>query len=120
MSIRAYKWLVGILVCVVLLLAWRWFSLSQERVDAAFISFECETTDQISDGATDPKDVADRVRFLENYYQDHSRALDGSPLQHIVEREYQQSLTNAVNAFHRMTTNDLGSDIDVWLKKYGD
>jgi hypothetical protein len=120
MSIRGYKWSVGILASIVLLLAWLCFSLFRERVWAAFISFECETTDQISASANNPDDLAPHVRFLEIYYQDHSRALERSPLHRVVERDYQHSLTNAVSAFRRITTNDLGGDIDAWLKKYGD
>jgi hypothetical protein len=119
MSIRGYKWTIGILACIVLFLAWRCFILYRERVAAAFISYECEITDQVSSSASDPEALAGRVYFLELYYQDHSKALIGSPLNRVVERNYQFSLTNAVSAFRRITTNDLGDDINVWLKKYG-
>jgi hypothetical protein len=83
------------------------------------ISFECETTDQCSASANNPEVLANDVHFLEIYYQGASRTLAGSPLHRVVERDYQHSLTNAVSAFRRITTNDLGGDVDVWLKKYG-
>jgi hypothetical protein len=118
MSIRGYKWSVGILASIVLLLAWLCFSFYRERVWAAFISFECETTDQYAASANDPEDLARNVHFLQIYYQDHSRALEHSKLHRVVERDYQHSLTSGVVAFRRITTNDLGGDIDVWLKKY--
>ena len=120
MSIRGYKWSVGVLASIVVLLTWFCITFSRERVAAAFISFECETTDQCSANEDSPDALAHDVRFLEIYYKDHSRALERSPLHRVVERDYQHSLTNAVIAFRRITTNDLGGDIDVWLKKYGD
>jgi hypothetical protein len=119
MSIRGYKWTVAILVCIVLLLAWQCSVLYRERVAAILISAECETTDKCSTAFDNPEALAARVHFLEIYYKGQSRALEGSPLHRVVERDYQLSLTNAVSAFRRITTNDLGGDIDVWLKKYG-
>jgi 4-amino-4-deoxy-L-arabinose transferase-like glycosyltransferase len=119
MSIRGYKWTVGILVCIVVLVAWLCINLFRKQVDAAFISFQCETTDQIAAEFSDPESLAYHVQFLESYYQGYSKILEGSPLHRVVERDYQHSLTNAVFAFRRMTTNDLGGDIQDWLKEYG-
>jgi len=120
MSIRGYKWTVGILASIVLLLTWLCFTFYREQVAAAFISFECETTDRCSASADNPEALANDVHFLELYYQGHSGVLEGSPLHRLVERDYQRSLSNAVSAFRRITTNDLGDDIKLWLKKYRD
>jgi hypothetical protein len=119
MSIRGYKWTVGILVCIVVLLASLCLGLFRKQVDAAFISFQCETTDRLAAEISDPESLASQVQFLQSYYRGYSKQLEGSPLHRVVERDYQHSLTNAVFAFRRMTTNDLGGDIQDWLKKYG-
>jgi hypothetical protein len=120
MSTRSYKWTIGILVCLVAFFAWRCFVLYGERINATFISHQCEMTDEISSYETNPEALAYQVQFLQSYYQYHSKALEGSPLHRIVTIEYQNSLTNAVSAFRRITTNDLGGDINDWLKKYGE
>jgi hypothetical protein len=52
-------------------------------------------------------------------YENSKGPLVGSPLARTVERDYQLTLTNAVAAFHRMTTNDLGNDAGAWIRKYG-
>ena len=36
-----------------------------------------------------------------------------------LERDYRQTLTNAVVAFRRLSTNDFGDDPKVWIKAYG-
>ena len=119
MSVRSYKWISGLLLCLSLFLAWRCFAFYRQMVTVAFIDFQCETTQKsfIND-QTDPRALAQRLDFLICYYEGYSKDLSGSPVAHIVWRNYCQTLTNAVNAFRLMTTNDLGSDPKVWIKKY--
>ena len=120
MSIRAYKWSIAVLLCVVLLLGWRCFMLYRQMVTAAFIDFQCENTQTMFiGGESDPKALAQHLKFLKGYYDGYSRSLVGSPLAKIVRRDYEQALTNSVAAFRRMTTNDLGNDPQAWIQKYG-
>ncbi len=118
MSIRAYRWAVVVLALLTVFLAWRYFVLYRQMVTAAFIDHQCETTQSYIDTA-DPAALAHHVDFLICYYNGYSKTLSGSPVARITWRDYQQALTNAVAAFHRMSTNDLGGDLDAWLKHYG-
>jgi hypothetical protein len=119
MSIRAYKWAAGILLCAVLVLGWRCFTLYRQIVTAAFISFQCEATEKFAREQTNPEYLANDVETLTIYYDAERRILTGSPIAHVVQRDYQHALTNALIAFRRITTNDLGDDPSVWLRKYG-
>jgi hypothetical protein len=119
MSVRSYKWITGILLCLALFLAWRSFVLYRQMVTVAFIDRQCQITqDNFINGEIDPRALAQRLDFLICYYDGYSKDLSGSPVAHAVWRSYCQTLTNAVNAFRLMTTNDLGSDPKVWIKKY--
>jgi hypothetical protein len=120
MTIRAYKWSAGVLLCLVLFLAWRAFMDHRRMLTAAFIDFQCDTTQKtFIEHQTDPVALAMRLEFLMGYYEGHSRTLSGTPLAKVVERGYHQTLTNAVVAFRSWSTNDLGDDPRVWIKKYG-
>jgi hypothetical protein len=119
MSIRAYRWSIVVLSCVVLLLGWHCVSLHRQLVTASFIDLKCEDTQRaFIDGESDPRALARHVEFLMNYYEAESQILK-EPLAKIIRRDYEQALTNAVAAFRRWTTNDLGSDPKVWVQKYG-
>ena len=121
MSVRSYKWISGFLLCAALLLAWRWLVHYRQMVTLAFIHSQCETTQKdFIEGQTDPRSLALRLDFLMGYYDYYSKTLNGSPAAHVVWRNYCQTLTNAVNAFRQMTTNDLGSDPRAWIRKYED
>lgn len=121
MGIRAYQFIVGGLICVVLFLAWRLLMAERQAMTAASIDFQCETTQQMfiaEHSDPDPVALAMRLEFLVGYYEGYSRTLTGTPLAKVVERSYRQTLTNAVHAFRSWNTNDLGSDPQVWIKQY--
>jgi hypothetical protein len=119
MSIRAYKWVTGVLACAALFLGWRYFTLSRQMITAGFMSFQCETTENIAAGDPDPAILANRLGFLSDYYRGSTGNLAGSRIYRVVERDYQHTLTSSVAAFRRVTTNDLGSDPSAWIEKYG-
>jgi hypothetical protein len=120
MNIRAYRWSVVVLLCVVLLLGWHCIVLHRQLITASFIDLKCEDTQRaFIDGESDPKGLARHVEFLMGYYEGESQILKAGPLAKIIRRDYEQALTNAVAAFRRWTTNDLGSDPKVWVQKYG-
>ncbi len=117
-SIRIYKSMVIILVVGAVLLAWGCFRFYRQMVTAAFIDAQCANTeDYIQTG--NPRALAHHVDFLIGYYNGWSKVLVGSPVARIARRDYEQALTNAVAAFRRMSTNDLGGDPQAWLKQYG-
>ena len=88
-------------------------------VTARFIDYQCEITQtEYIDGQADPAVFAQRLGFLMGHYDAKSRALTGSPVAKMVDRHYYQTLTNAVAAFHRLSTNDLGADPRDWVRKY--
>ena len=119
MGIRAYQFSVVGLVGVVLFLVWRLWLAEREAMTAAFIDYQCQTTQQMFiERQSDPVALAVRLDFLVGYYQGYSRTLTGTPLAKVVERSYCQTLTNAVQAFRSWTTNDLGDDPQVWIKQY--
>ncbi len=118
MSVRTYKSVVIILVIAAVLLAWGCLRFYRQMVTAAFIDAQCaDTEDYIQTG--DPGALAHHVNFLICYYNGWSKTLAGSPVARIARRDYEQALTNAVAAFRRMSTNDLGGDLQAWLKQYG-
>jgi hypothetical protein len=118
-SVRAYKVAVVILVCLLALVTWRYSVQSRQMVWAWFIDAQCRTTQEsFIDEAIDPRALALRLDFLMGYYEAHSKALAGSRLESIIRRGYQQTLTNAVEAFRSMTTNDLGGDPRAWIERY--
>jgi len=73
----------------------------------------------LTNGLSDPRALALQLQFLGTMYDNSKAPLIGSPLARTVERDYQLTLTNAVAAFHRITTNDLGNDAGAWIRKYG-
>ena len=119
MSNLIYKVSIGVLLLVALLLAWRCLTLYRQMVTAAFISGQCEMTEDHSVGETNPAALAQNLEFLTGYYRGYSRTLVGSPIYRVVERDYQHALTNTLTQFRSIATNDLGSDPRVWIQKYG-
>jgi hypothetical protein len=65
-----------------------------------------------------PQGLAIRLDFFTGYCDYYMKRLGGSPIQWVVERDYQQTLTNSLILFRSQTTNDLGSDPKAWIKKY--
>lgn len=121
MSIRAYKFTVVALLCVFLLLALGCWRLYQQSVSASFIERECVFTQNLIDQPPDgfvPEGLAMRLDFLMGYYNTHDKTLTGSPIEWMVERDYQRTLTNALVLFRSHATNDLGSDPRAWIQKY--
>ena len=121
MSIRTYKLSVALLACIVLFLGWCCWHLYGELVSASFVERQCMITQDMVDHPADnfvPQGLAMRLDFLMGYYDYYGRPLRGSPIEWIVQRDYQQTLTNAVVLFRSQTTNDLGSDPKAWIKKY--
>jgi hypothetical protein len=124
MSIRAYRWTIGILLCVTALLGWRWSIIFGQVVTADFIDKECKITDDSFRAFPFPttRDLAgpaQDLEFLISYYEARSNSLVGSHLEQIVRRDYEGALSNALAVFRRETTNDLGNDPRVWIQKYG-
>ena len=120
MTIRGYKWTVAILLIIVALLGWQLVSLRGQLIVASFIGAHCEDTQTlVVEGESDPQVLAHDVEFLMGYYEGYGRGLKEPHLKRIVRRDYQLTLTNAVSAFRRWTTNDLGGDPKVWIEKYG-
>lgn len=119
MSIRAYKLTIAVVLCIALVLAWRYWVLFGQVVWADFIDKQCRITQEsFIEGSPNPQALALRLNFLIGYHDAHSKALTGSHLEQIILREYQQTLTNAVAAFRSATTNDLGGDPRAWIQKY--
>lgn len=113
MSARAYKMIAIVLLCVTLLLAWKCWVLFGQEVWFDFIEKQCMITQDIIGHPPDgyvPEGLANRLEFLMGYYDAHSKSLIGSPLEPVLKRDYQRTLTNAVVLFRSRTTNDLGSD----------
>ena len=119
MSVRAYKWVTGGLLCATLVLGWRCLIFYRQTTAAAFISFQCEMTESAARQDTNPEVLAHDVTFLIGYYGQYSKALVGSPIHRIVQRDYHHALTNSLVAFRRFATNDLGDDLSAWIHKYG-
>lgn len=120
MKVRTYKLTVAGLLCFALYFAWRYWALFGQVVWADYIDKQCRITQEsFIDSGPDPEALALRLEFLMGYYDAHSKGLAGSHLDRIVQWEYQQTLTNAVAAFRRATTNDLGNDPLTWIQQYG-
>ncbi|MEK7707591.1 MAG: hypothetical protein AAB380_06315 [Verrucomicrobiota bacterium] len=124
MNVRSYKWGIAILLCVTIFFGWRSWVLFGQAVTADFIDKECKITEGLFrdfplQTAEDKKALAWRLEFLIGYYESRSNILAGSHLEQIVRRDYEQALTNALIAFRREATNDLGSDPRAWIQKYG-
>jgi hypothetical protein len=121
MNILEHKLVVIVLVCVSVLLAWCCWHFYGQTVSASFIERQCMITQDMIDHPADgfvPQGLAVRLDFLMGYYDYYGRPLRGSPIEWVVSRDYQQTLTNAVTLFRSQTTNDLGSDPRAWIKKY--
>lgn len=124
MSIRSYRWTIGVLLCVTALLGWRSWVIFGQVVTADFIDKECKITDDSFRAYpfSTTRDLAGPVHdleFLIGYYEAHSNTLVGSRLEQIVRRDYEGTLSNALAVFRRETTNDPGNDPRVWIRKYG-
>ena len=122
MNLRAYKLTVMVLLCVSILLAWRYWVLLGQTTWFCFIDKQCVITQGMIDRAPSlygPEDLAPRLRFLIGYYNGSIHKLSGSYLESVVRRDYERTLTNAVIMFRSLTTNDLGSDPKAWIQKHG-
>jgi hypothetical protein len=121
MSIKGYKLSIFILFGVIGFLIWRCWVLSRQSLWAVQIEQQCKITQEILKSPPDnfgPADLAQRLDFFTGYYDAHSNSLTGSLLAEMVHRNYQQTVTNVVTEFRRITTNDLGNDPKAWIKKY--
>ncbi len=111
---------VVILFAALVFLGWRHFQLTRQVYAAGFLAYQCELTQQLYiDDQSNLEALALRLQFLIPAYEYRSRSLKGSSLAKVVERDYRRTLTNAITAFRRNSTNDLGDDPRVWMKKYG-
>jgi len=120
-TLRTYKLGVLALLCVTGFLAWKCWHLSGEVVWADYIEKQCVITQDMLTHPPEgfgPRDLAERLRFLMGYYSAHQASV-GSQVGWIVKRDYERTLTNAVALFRNLTTNDLGSDPEAWIQKYG-
>ena len=70
-------------------------------------------------GETNPAALAHDLQFLTAYYG-YSKALVGSPIYRVVQRDFQHAVSNSLAQFRLVTTNDLGSDPRAWIQKYGE
>ena len=125
MSIRSYKLTVGVLLCALALVVWRYVALYGQVVTAEFIDKHCKSTqDLLTDFPNftprNPGLLTHDLRFLMGYYEGCSNELAGSRLEQIARRDYEQTLTNAAAAalFRREATNDLGSGPRAWLQEH--
>lgn len=121
MSIRAYKITIAVMLGVILLLGWWSIHLLRQQISARFIDQQCMITQDMVEHPGDgfvPEGLVMRLDFLMGYYDHYSKPLAGSPIKWMVQREYQQTLTNAVDLLRSQTTNDLGSDPRAWIRKY--
>jgi hypothetical protein len=121
MSIRTSKLTVAVLLCVIFFLGWSCWHLYGQLVYASFIERQCVITQDMVDHPPDgfaPKGLAIRLDFFTGYCDYYNKSLVGSPIEWIVKRDYQQTLTNALVLFRSQTTNDLGSDPKNWIQKY--
>ena len=121
MSLRS-RLLVIVLLCVFCFLAWRFWHSKSQQTWYDFIEKQCVITQGMIDHPPDgfvPTGLAQRLEFLMGYYEAHSGSLRGSELESVARRDYQQTLTNALALFRSQTTNDLGSDPQAWIAKYG-
>ena len=120
MSIRTYKMVTGMLLLLLLLVAWRWFRLYQQMVAAAFISHQCEMVEHASGMESNTTSLAFDLQFLTAYYEGEGKTLARSPISRVVHRDYQHAVASNLAQFRLITTNDLGSDPRAWIQKYGE
>jgi hypothetical protein len=117
MSVRVLKWIVAVLCCALLLLAWKTFVVSLQIQTASGISSACEETERIAISESDPVALALQIQWLQVHYRLNIERLSGSHLHRIARIEYEHTLTNSFSALRRMTTNDLGNDVSAWLAR---
>ena len=120
MSIRTYKMATGVLMVLILLIAWRWFRLYRQMVAAAFISYQCEQVENHSGIESNTASLVFDLEFLTDYYEGWGKTLAGSPIGRVVQRDYQHAVASNLAQFRLITTNDLGSDPRAWIQKYGE
>ena len=118
MKIQAFKTAGGVLLGLSLWLGWHGYALSRQVQMAGLIDYQCRKTQEMFDARLDAQQLAMRLDFLMGYHEEYAKPLVGSPLAGMVEQIYQLTLSNAVAAFRQRSTNDLGNDPRVWIKKY--
>ena len=115
MSIRSYKWAVGLLACAALFAGWRAFVLSRERAAVLGISEECEHLERFGLSGEDPGGVALEIQWLQIYYGQNTGRISDPRLQRVARREYEHTMTNSVAALHRIVTNNGSTNMNPWL-----
>ena len=118
-SQRGHWIVIFVLVCMTGYFAWRYLTLQRQLATASFIQHQIDTTQRsYVVGASDVRGLALRLNFLRGYFDEQILAVDDPVLRRSLERDYRETLTNAMIAL-RGLTNDLGDDLDVWIETYG-
>ncbi len=110
--------MTGVLVLLVLLLAWRCFRLEGQMFTAGSLSHDCEMVEDNSGIRSDTAALAFDLARLTAEYEAASNTLTGSFVNRVVQRDYQHAVASCLTQFRRITTNDLGNDPRAWIQKY--
>jgi hypothetical protein len=130
MSVRVYKVVSLILVCVVVWCAWNYWSFRGQVLSAAFIMnqgdhlrVDIETANSgvvvsRNAGALSDRDLilADLKWYLD-YYDHRTNALAGSTVLPLVRRQRLYVVRDAISYLRQTSTNDFGDDPYEWLKR---
>jgi hypothetical protein len=121
MSIRTYKIVSLTLVTLVVLLAWKCFTLYGHIVNANFVAAQAAqlraTVRAANDGWTGSASVLDTLDWYIGYYDHRTNSLAGSGLLGLLWQDRERTVSEAITYLRKHGTNDFGDDPYKWLQK---
>ena len=105
---------------MVVYLGWCYMHVDGQLISADFIEVQIKHTQEMIDDPSrfSPDTFAFQLEFLTGYVDYHIKSLNGSLIEWVVRRDYQQTLTNSLIYFRAQTGKDLGGDPQAWIKFY--
>ena len=115
MNTRQLKVVIVVLVCLLLLLCWKYMNLSRQIVTATFVNHQFERCRlDVRDGAA-PESVLDSLSWSLTYYDGMTNTLNQSRLGFLMRGIRDRTAAEAIQYLKKNTTNDYGDDPYKWV-----
>jgi hypothetical protein len=115
MSTRQLKTVIVLLVCLVLWLGWKYWSVSGQIMTANFVDHQFERCRLDVREAAGPERVLDSLSWSLTYYDGMTNALNRSRLGYLMRGIRDRTAAEAIQYLRKNTTNDYGDDPYKWV-----
>jgi len=123
-KLKAYQVVTLLLVFTVTFCLFKWWDTRNQMIQAAFVAFEIQTTQEIvsetkwTDRNLDAEAILMRLEFTMGYYKAHSNTLSRCPMLQFVNNEYDRMIRDVIKLLKKETGQDYGDDPNSWIDHY--